>query len=270
MEPGPPPIANIADPFWDLLARLDDGPRLGLIHRLAVGFYDGWRPSRREIEQLVDLELGQISREEYLGEGRRLTLVPAEESAVAGEPTTAGPAQSRASAEPKPDDAAKRESRPTLTFTVDCGTLAPEHRFIATGLSNDGWTIRNGKQYRLASLHYKLVPTRQPAAVKRPTPPILFTAAMVCVPEVAAPFADGDGTQRWHSVRPNSIAGTRGMWPLAKGVKRINFLITGQAPVGAEPMGGPAGMLRVDLTRRRSSWLRLGSANDRNEGAVAH
>lgn len=48
---------NIADRFADLLAPLSTRRRRGLIARLSVGYYEGWRPSRAEVAELVAQEL---------------------------------------------------------------------------------------------------------------------------------------------------------------------------------------------------------------------
>ena len=61
---------SIADRYDDLLATLDDGPRWGLVHRLSVGYYEGWRPSREEVANLIARETGRITESEYLA-GRR-------------------------------------------------------------------------------------------------------------------------------------------------------------------------------------------------------
>jgi hypothetical protein len=53
---GPP---NIADDYDDLLGMLSRRKRLGMIAWLSVGFYDGWRPSRSEVADLVAVELGR-------------------------------------------------------------------------------------------------------------------------------------------------------------------------------------------------------------------
>ena len=55
------PTPNIADQFADLLEPLDDRKRRGMISWIAVRFYDGWRPSRREIADLVAVEIGTLS-----------------------------------------------------------------------------------------------------------------------------------------------------------------------------------------------------------------
>jgi hypothetical protein len=55
------PTPNIADRFADLLEPLDDRKRRGMISWIAIRFYDGWRPSRDEIADLVAVELGTLS-----------------------------------------------------------------------------------------------------------------------------------------------------------------------------------------------------------------
>ena len=67
---GPARPGSIADRYEDLLATLDDGPRRGLVHRLSVGYYEGWRPSREEVANLIARETGRITETQYL-EGRR-------------------------------------------------------------------------------------------------------------------------------------------------------------------------------------------------------
>jgi hypothetical protein len=62
---------NIADAFGDLLALLDDRQRSGMISWLAVGFYDGWRPSRDEVADLVAIELGALTIDEGIQRQRR-------------------------------------------------------------------------------------------------------------------------------------------------------------------------------------------------------
>jgi hypothetical protein len=57
---GPPP--NIADRFADLLAPLSSRRRRGLIARLSVGYYEGWRPGRAEVAELVAQELRRSPR----------------------------------------------------------------------------------------------------------------------------------------------------------------------------------------------------------------
>ena len=53
---------NIADRFADLLAPLRARRRRGLIARLSVGYYEGWRPSRAEVAELVAQELRRSPR----------------------------------------------------------------------------------------------------------------------------------------------------------------------------------------------------------------
>src|SRR6476469_6999978 len=50
---------SIADGYRDLLLRLDEEYRRSLIHRLTQGFYEGWRPTRRELAALIAQETGQ-------------------------------------------------------------------------------------------------------------------------------------------------------------------------------------------------------------------
>jgi hypothetical protein len=53
---------NIADRFADLLEPLSTRRRRGLIARLSVGYYEGWRPSRAEVAELVAQELRRSPR----------------------------------------------------------------------------------------------------------------------------------------------------------------------------------------------------------------
>lgn len=53
---------SIADRFADLLAPLSSRRRRGLIARLSVGYYEGWRPSRAEVAELVAQELRRSPR----------------------------------------------------------------------------------------------------------------------------------------------------------------------------------------------------------------
>lgn len=62
---------GIADRFADLLRPLSEAQRRGLIARLSVGYYEGWRPSRAEIADLVALELGILSFDECLQRERQ-------------------------------------------------------------------------------------------------------------------------------------------------------------------------------------------------------
>jgi hypothetical protein len=51
--------------------QLSDAQRRGLIARLSVGYYEGWRPSRAEIADLVALELGILTVDECLQRERQ-------------------------------------------------------------------------------------------------------------------------------------------------------------------------------------------------------
>jgi len=60
--PHPQVTPNIADRFADLLAPLSVRRRRGLIARLSVGYYEGWRPTRAEVAELVAQELRRSPR----------------------------------------------------------------------------------------------------------------------------------------------------------------------------------------------------------------
>jgi hypothetical protein len=61
-ERGQNATPNIADRFADLLAPLPSRSRRGLVARLARGYYEGWRPSRAEVAELVNQELRRAPR----------------------------------------------------------------------------------------------------------------------------------------------------------------------------------------------------------------
>lgn len=61
-SPGNGSTPSIADRFADLLAPLSNRRRRGLIARLSVGYYEGWRPSRAEVTELVAEELRRSPR----------------------------------------------------------------------------------------------------------------------------------------------------------------------------------------------------------------
>jgi len=48
------------------LRPLNSQQRRAMILRLTFGFYEGWRPSRNEMADLVAVELGTLSTEEAL------------------------------------------------------------------------------------------------------------------------------------------------------------------------------------------------------------
>ena len=85
--PAPP---NIADPYADVLRFLDEPRRRGVITLLAVGFYDGWRPTHHEVAQIV--------RSHCTGEARRSLdrYLRSRPDAPTGEPVSAA----RTSAQP--------------------------------------------------------------------------------------------------------------------------------------------------------------------------
>src|SRR5690349_11850166 len=56
--------ANIADQYRDLLALVSKRKRLGMIAQLSVGFYEGWRPSRAEVADLIAVDLGLMTVDE--------------------------------------------------------------------------------------------------------------------------------------------------------------------------------------------------------------
>lgn len=60
-----PSAPSIADPYRDLLMNLDDGRRRGLVLRLAVGYYEGWRPTHTEMANLIAVETGLMTEEQY-------------------------------------------------------------------------------------------------------------------------------------------------------------------------------------------------------------
>jgi len=51
--------------FPEQFGRLDDEARFGVSQALASGHLEGWEPTVGEVTNLVDLELGVISGEEY-------------------------------------------------------------------------------------------------------------------------------------------------------------------------------------------------------------
>lgn len=63
-EQGVSRTPTIADNYADLLQPLNNQQRRAMILRLTYGFYEGWRPSRNEMADLVALELGTLSAED--------------------------------------------------------------------------------------------------------------------------------------------------------------------------------------------------------------
>ena len=65
----PPP--HISDRYADLLEPLSQRQRRAITSQLTIGFYEGWRPSRAEIAELVAAELGIITVDELIEAQRR-------------------------------------------------------------------------------------------------------------------------------------------------------------------------------------------------------
>jgi hypothetical protein len=57
---------NVADRYADLLSHLPREKHAGLIARISQGFYDGWRPSRGEVADLVAVELRLLTIDECI------------------------------------------------------------------------------------------------------------------------------------------------------------------------------------------------------------
>jgi hypothetical protein len=67
----PPTPPSIVDGYADLLELLGPGRRRGLIAWLSVRYYDGYRPSRSEIADLIAVELGTLTVDESLARQRQ-------------------------------------------------------------------------------------------------------------------------------------------------------------------------------------------------------
>jgi hypothetical protein len=146
-------------------------------------------------------------------------------------------------------------------FNADCGDVAPPFRLVVRGLTTNGWTVRGGRRYRLMTLHYLLLPPTGFAARNSGSKvtPVLYTAAITCVPDVVVPSADSDGRHRQHSVGPGHVVGSRGPWPVADDARAVDFLFSRQHPVGTAPATHPAGILRVDLRHSSATWRPVAS-----------
>ena len=258
-------VRNIADPYLDLLAALGDAQRRGMVHRLSVGFYEGWSPTRAEVARLVDVELGRITEDEYLLSGHSEQRAQQYLPSTGGSPLTAGggpvvgtaghPATRGAGNRDRPEAAGRAKSWRSAAFRVDCGVLAPPFRLLATQLSSPGWTFREGTRYRMVALHYELVlSTVGIAGPTRKTTPVAFSAPITCLPDSAAPPSINDGSEQQHTVGVRGISGSRGMWPVAEDVHRVCFLIGQQLASGTRQTRHPAGTLRVDLRRGVAMW----------------
>lgn len=62
----PVPQPTIADGYTDLLELLNYHQRQSLVVRLTVGYYDGWRPSRSEVADMVAVTLKTMTIEESI------------------------------------------------------------------------------------------------------------------------------------------------------------------------------------------------------------
>ena len=51
---------NIADQYYGLLDNLTPGQRRGLVAKLAIEYYDGWRPTRGQLAAYVQKNFGVI------------------------------------------------------------------------------------------------------------------------------------------------------------------------------------------------------------------
>lgn len=49
---------SIADQYAGLLERLTPGQRRGLVAKLSIGYYDGWRPTRVQLAKYIAEVLG--------------------------------------------------------------------------------------------------------------------------------------------------------------------------------------------------------------------
>ena len=253
---------SVADPFRDLLAAMDEGPRQGLVRRLAVGYYEGWQPTRAEVAALIDLETGRISEAEYLA-SQRSRLGPLESQrpandpfalgGIPGSPDTTDPAKARSHQRGGLNTDPATSSGDT-GFGVDCGELAPPFRFIARGLSDDGSVGYEGQRYRLVYLRYELVPPGTATATGEPIMPVFFTAPILCVPDVPTLRTVSDGKTTTHVVGTGSVAGSRGSWALSPDARQLRFLIYAQ-PRGQRPSRHPAGRLRLDLQDGEADWI---------------
>jgi hypothetical protein len=55
---------SIIDGYADVLDVLNPMRRRGLVAQIANGFYDGWRPGRAEVTDIVAVELGMLTIDE--------------------------------------------------------------------------------------------------------------------------------------------------------------------------------------------------------------
>lgn len=255
------PPKNIADQYHDLLSELDDGPRMGLVQRLAVGYYEGWRPTRTQVANLISREAGRMTEDEYLSLLR---------SGTAREPRQRLPVQGlrvvQQADRPTPTDRqkdgdigragrAEPNSSRMQNFTVVCGQLLASADFVARGLSSGGWVHRGNAMYRLVSLHYEIVP--QMASSDGAHEPRVFSAPITCLPDIEAPHESTDGTSALHTVRPGRVMGVRGPWPVSPVARQLQFLIYPQPSPSNAARQHPAGALWVDLRKGHAHWRHI-------------
>ena len=281
---------SIADPYDDLLATLDDGRRWGLVHRLSVGYYEGWRPSREEVANIVARETGQISESEYLAGAQSPVIAP--DPRPRGDPQRST-ALSNGSA-PSVGQGQARPAKPTLPacgdcrrvpvieralprpdvqeFTVDCGELLPGFRFVVRGLSRGDWVLRAEHRCRLIALDYELVPIsgtgRGSSAIDGFDVSLRFTAPIIVVPgnstapltaEAVPNLGHPDAAGR---ITAGRITGSRGPWPVAAGTQELRFLIYPEVAPSRRRGLRPAGRLRVDIRAGQADWHTVRGGRD--------
>ena len=84
-------VANIADPYADLSAALDEPRRMGIVALLAVGYYDGWRPTREEVADPVRATTGESAQQHLDLHRLHWATTPAHRGAADPIPGDAGP-----------------------------------------------------------------------------------------------------------------------------------------------------------------------------------
>jgi len=275
---------SIADPYDDLLATLDDGRRRGLVHRLSVGYYEGWRPSRDEVANIVARETGLISESEYLAGARSPVIAPDPRPRSDPQRSTArsngsaptvgqGPARP---AQPTPPAGGDHRRAPAIEralprpdiqeFTADCGELLPGLRFVVRGLSRGDWVLRAEHRCRLITLDYELVPisgTRRASAIDGVDLSPRFTAPIIVVPDSStAPLTAEEVSNLVHQDAAGRITGSRGPWPVAAGTQELRFLIYPEVAPGRRRGLRPAGRLRVDIRAGQAHWHTVRGGRD--------
>jgi hypothetical protein len=81
LDPARGKPASIADAFEDLLRPLSPRARRRVLLQLTHGYYDGWRPTRQELADVIAVELGILGVDESMARQRmrRRGQVPAED-----------------------------------------------------------------------------------------------------------------------------------------------------------------------------------------------